>query len=69
MTKRGSTYKDLKESKELSSLYRGSREGHREERGGHRNLKREAAEEAQAWTLEELENLFINLPSSEEDPS
>jgi hypothetical protein len=65
MTKRGSTFKDLKESKELSILYRASKEGHREERGGMRNLIREAADEELAWTIEELEGLY----DSPEDPS
>lgn len=45
MTNSNKTFKDLKDSKELAKLYRASKEGHREERGGHKNLLREALEQ------------------------
>lgn len=45
MTNSNKTFKDLKDSKDLAKLYHASKEGHREERGGHRNLLKEAREE------------------------
>ena len=38
------TFKDTKEEKELNKLYREKKEGHREERGGHKNLLRDVAD-------------------------
>jgi len=50
MTKFGKTFKDLKEVKSLKH----EKEPRPAEKGGHKNLLREALEEEKAWSVEEL---------------
>ena len=63
MTRSGKTFKDQKEVKALKH----EREPRPAERGGHRNLVREALEEERAWTAEELDEIFPKEESEESD--
>jgi hypothetical protein len=57
MTIKGKTFKDTKEEKELNKFYKERKEGHREERGGHRNLLREVEEENMLELAESMDLL------------
>jgi hypothetical protein len=58
MTRVGKTYKDLKERKDWARASHDAKEGERTERGGHKNIVREAQEE-------ELEDLMSDLKEVE----